>query len=144
MDKLLSDGDFVQLLRLHAREIINILIKKGISFSLFVDIDQVQFDPILPKNISSTFQPITMFAIDGYTFETLEIDEKNVYFEAGFGLENIGSELTIPLSAIVQMSVDDNILFINQFAHLILDTKEDDIDKSMNIFLSNPENKDLF
>jgi hypothetical protein len=73
------------------------------------------------------------------------MDEENLYFEAGFGAENFGSNVTVPLYAIMQILVDDNPIFINLSYPPVKEEKEEDkgLEKSMKVFISNPENEKL-
>ena len=61
-------------------------------------------------------------------------------FEAGFGLENYGSHLTIPLEAIAQIIVNEDILSISYYKPKKEQPKELN---SMDILLNNPENLKL-
>ena len=61
-------------------------------------------------------------------------------FEAGFGNENFGSVVKIPLYAIFQIVIDESILYINSVATVEKFNK--DLKKnSFNIFKNNPNNK---
>jgi hypothetical protein len=69
-----------------------------------------------------------------------QIDNENLSFEAGFGNENFGSVVKIPLHAVFQIIVDESILYINSVA--TVDKFNKDLKKnSFNIFKSNPNNK---
>ena len=66
-------------------------------------------------------------------------------FEAGFGSENFGSVVTVPLLSIMQIIVEETPLFINlaTYREKIVAKKEIDrggVENSMASFLSNPEN----
>ena len=135
-----STQGFVSLMELHIKDIIELLLKDGQYFSILTHISDVHFEPKLPEKISETFKPITLFYIAEYTFESSSVDDEFFYFETGFGEENIGSFITIPLSSIIQIIVNDSVIFINLSTK---EKKEKSINKSTNIFLSNPENKKL-
>ena len=143
IQQFLRDHDFHDLMVLHIREIIDLLLAKGVYFSILTNISEITFDPVLPAEITENFKPITLFVIAEYTFETASFDEENLYFEAGFGHQNIGSYLTIPLHAIVQIIVEDTPIMINLSVPPEHVPKKADVEKSTNIFLSNPENRDL-
>ena len=95
---------------------------------------------------------MTVFILAGYTFESLEMDEKNLYFEAGFGEENLGSFVTTPLESIVQILLpnDEDIrsdfcIYINLLATFIeakegIEKEDDGVNSSMRALLSNPKN----
>ncbi len=140
LNRFFHDQGFAKLMQTHIREMIELLLKKGQYFSILTNVAEIEFDPILPHEISSHFKPITLFVIAEYTFESCSVDSENLYFEAGFGQQNVGSYVTVPLSAIVQIILEDTPILIN------LSIKHEppenhSIEKSTNIFLSNPENK---
>ncbi|MCH9812552.1 MAG: hypothetical protein K0U47_01250 [Epsilonproteobacteria bacterium] len=137
----LHDQDFSALMVFHIRDIIDLLLQKGEFFSILTNISEITFDPILPHEIAQDFKPITLFVIAEYTFESCTMDEENLYFEAGFGHQNVGSFVTIPLSSIVQIVLENTPIFINLSHKMKQADKQSDIDKSTNIFLKNPENK---
>lgn len=137
----LQDYDFSELMVFHQRDIIEMLLQKGVFFSILTHIDEITYDPILPPEISSNFKPITLFVISEYTFESCSIDDNNLYFEAGFGHQNVGSFVTIPLNSIVQIVLEDTPIFINLSQRQKRRDNNSDVEASTNIFLSNPENK---
>ncbi len=143
VQSFLRDQDFNEMMVLHIKETIDLLLSKGTYFSILTNISEIKFDPILPYDISSTFKPITLFVVAEYTFETCTFDDNNLYFEAGFGHQNVGSYVTIPLHAIVQIIIEDTPILINLSVPSEYTHKKADIQKSTNIFLSNPENQDL-
>ncbi len=137
----LQDYDFSELMVFHQRDIIEMLLHKGVFFSILTHIDEVSYEPILPPEISSNFKPITLFVISEYTFESCSIDENNLYFEAGFGHQNVGSFVTVPLNSIVQIVLEDTPIFINLSLRQNRKEKDNNVEASTNIFLSNPENE---
>ena len=141
MQRILTDKAFSNLMKRHIYEIIDLLLSRGEFFSILTHIDRVDFDPPLPDHIRDSFKPITLFVVAEYTFESSSLDDQNLYFEAGFGAENIGSFVTVPLSSIVQIILNETPIFINLALEDKEDDKEDGIKKSTNIFLSNPKNK---
>ena len=141
--RILGDSDFSRMMKLHIAEILELLMQRGQFFSILTNISNITFDPALPSEITSHFKPITLFVIAEYTFESSSIDDENLYFEAGFGQENIGSVVTIPLNAIVQILIEETPIFINLAMETVPEKKEESVKKSTNIFLSNPANKGL-
>ncbi len=141
---LLSDYDFSELMIFHIRDIIELLIQKGAFFSILTNIEDITFDPALPQEISDNFKPITLFVIAEYTFESCSFDDENLYFEAGFGQQNVGSYVSVPLNSIVQIIIEDTPIFINLSLKQETKVKDDNIKASTNIFQSNPKNKDFF
>ncbi len=141
--RILGDSEFSQLMKMHIAEILELLMQRGQFFSILTNIANITFEPALPAEITSNFKPITLFVIAEYTFESSSIDDDFLYFEAGFGQQNIGSVVTIPLNAIVQILIEETPIFINLAMELVAENKEENVKKSTNIFLSNPENQGL-
>jgi len=141
--RILGDSEFSQMMKMHIAEILGLLMQRGQFFSILTNVANVTFEPPLPAEIRTHFKPITLFVIAEYTFESSSIDEEYLYFEAGFGQENVGALVTVPLSSIVQILIDDTPIFINLALEKSSNKKEENIKKSTNIFLSNPENQDL-
>jgi hypothetical protein len=72
-------------------------------------------------------------------------------FEAGFGSENFGSVVSIPLLSILQIIIDNTAVLVNIANYRSVETQIKEIKKndksdinglenSMSSFLSNPEN----
>ncbi len=143
--QILSDKDFSELMQLHAREVMEYLFQNGYEFSVLVQTAEVKFDPVLPQEIARNFKQVILFVLTGYTYQSCKMDEENLYFEAGFGADNFGSNVTVPLYAIMQILVDDNPIFINLSYPPVKEEKEEDkgLEKSMKVFISNPENEKL-
>ena len=141
MKNFFSDFEFVELMETHSREIVELLLDKGMLFSILVNITEVEFQPELPEKIKKSFKPITMFALAGYTYETIEIDDEYLEFEAGFGSEEIGSLVKVPLHAIIQILIEDTPIYINLSRKIDKKKQKSKIERSKNIFLSNPENR---
>ncbi|EES89968.1 hypothetical protein [Helicobacter canadensis] len=152
LDKILHDKKFVELNKSHCREILEYLIHKKINFSIVCNVSCVKFEPELPSEIKAAFSELTVFILAGYTFESLELDENNLYFEAGFGEENLGSFVTTPLESIVQILLPnetdiraDFCVFINLLATYATPKSKDNfsdegVNSSMKALLSNPKN----
>ena len=141
--RILEDKAFIRLMQLHIADLLDLLLQRGQFFSIYTNITQVTFEPPLPDAITQHFKIITPFSLYEYSFESASFDEENLYFEAGFGSENIGAMVTVPLMAIVQILIDETPIFINIAKEENEKIKEQNIDKSMNIFRSNPKNKNL-
>ncbi len=144
--ELMRDKNFATLLEQHAKEIIKHLIKRGIIFSILCNVPKLSFNPML--DVLEHLQPFSVFVLAGYTFESIEVGEDSLQFEAGFGKDNEGSFVQVPFSAIVQISLcsdtnlQENVIFTNIFATLD-DTANKGIADSMRAFLQNPENQHL-
>ena len=163
------DDNLKLVLTKHAKEVILYLVSQNIHFSVQCNNAMVQFDPILPDEISQHFHPIIDFILAGFTFESIEIWENGMSFEAGFGKENFSSLVTIPFSSIIQISIPTNnsvirdiCVFMNAMNFLELgifdniesqditnqqlitdDTLEEEklLESSRQAILSNPNNK---
>lgn len=148
---IIEDISYKNLIENQIYELVEYLINKNIEFSVTANINGVEFNPAIPETIYKNFPQFTMFSLMNYTYETLELHEDHIFFEAGFGEENFGSKVKVPLFAIFQVIVDESILFINPTAtvkkyFVKKDTvkAEDQKTRSMNAFKLNNKNKDLF
>ena len=145
LDNLIEDRDFAKIMQKNIENLIIMLFEKEQNFGILCKIEHVSFDPPLPKNISSEFRSMTLFFLAGYTFETANIVDDMIVFEAGFGAENFGSIVSVPLLGIMQIIVDETPLLINLASYkkehkMAHKTDEGGIENSMASFLSNPEN----
>lgn len=147
---ILEDVSFKNLTENQIYEQIEYLLNKDEEFSVTANIKGVDFNPAIPESIAKHFSRFTLFALMNYTYETLELTEENISFEAGFGQENFVSTVTIPLNAIFQIVIDESILYINPTATIdkhferIEDKNIDQKTRSMNAFKMNKSNKELF
>lgn len=143
---IVKNESFGQIMRSHIQELLIYLFEQEQNFGILCKIDQLSFDPALPRHITDEFRPMTLFFLAGYTFESARIDEDTLIFEAGFGSENIGSFVTVPLLSIMQIIIDETPIFVNlatpestkQINHQ--PNVDEGIKNSMSAFLSNPEN----
>lgn len=145
-----------KLLSRHCDEILHKLVNDNIDFCILCQIENVDFNPRLPKEIMDSLSQIAMFVLSGFTLESVHLDREVISFEAGFGKQNIASLVTIEYKNILQITTrlkegSDGTIFINIFA--LEDSKndidssstdmneEDLIDSSRDAILSNPKNK---
>lgn len=145
LDNLINDNDFAKIMQKNMENIIIFLFEKDQNFGILCKIESISFDPPLPEDISAEFRQMTLFFLAGYTFETASIVENSLVFEAGFGAENFGSVVSVPLLSIMQIIVDETPLLINlaNYKKEKKEVKEIDnggVESSMASFLSNPEN----
>ena len=116
------------------------------NFGVLCKIEEVVFSPELPQDIKDQFHQMTLFFLAGYTFETARLDGEYLIFEAGFGTNNFGSLVTVPLLSIMQIIIEETPVLINlaiynkERTKIMNDTKTKGVENSMNSFLSNPEN----
>ncbi|MBD3797117.1 MAG: hypothetical protein IE887_05130 [Campylobacterales bacterium] len=148
LDTLIDDKEFAKLMQKNMQDLIVLFFQKEQNFGILCKVDDVGFNPPLPDDISSEFRPLTLFFLAGYTFESARIEDGYLVFEAGFGSENFGSVVSVPLLSILQVIVDETPVLINLANLKQLEQagkKEEIIDEqgvknSMASFLSNPEN----
>jgi len=145
---IIKNPSFARLMETHVRDILIYLFENDQNFGILCKIEAATFDPVLPKHIADEFKSMTLFFLAGYTFESARIDDDILIFEAGFGQENIGSFVSVPLLSIVQVIIDDTPAFINlalpfERTAPANPEKNEGIQNSMNTFLSNPENQKL-
>ena len=146
LENVLGSADFNALMKRHATELMEMLLKKGINFSLLTNIADVSFSPPLPEYISKGFKPITMFFLAGYTFESTQIYNGVISFEAGFGSDNFGSLVSLPVESVLQVIIEEIPVFINLSNPPKKEEpkpKDNGIKRSMDALMSNPQNKKL-
>lgn len=145
LDNIIEDKDFANLMQKNIQELIIHFFQKEQNFGILCKVEEVSFEPELPESINTEFRPLTLFFLAGYTFETARVEDGYLIFEAGFGADNFGSIVSVPLLSIMQIIVDETPVLIN----LAKFTKEKVVKKeineggvknSMESFLSNPEN----
>lgn len=135
------------MMKRHIQELIIHFFEQEQNFGILCKVDNVDFDPILPESIASEFRSLTLFFLAGYTFETARIEDEFLIFEAGFGADNFGSVVSVPLLSIMQVIVDETPLLINLASYkkektvVVKVSNEGGVKNSMDVFLSNPENK---
>lgn len=143
LDSVINNQEFTELMQKHSQELIVHFFEKEQNFGILCKIEDVSFEPELPEYITSEFRPLTLFFLAGYTFETAYVEENSLIFEAGFGVENIGSVVKVPLLSILQIIIDETPVFINLANNHKPQKKEQEssgVKNSMESFLSNPEN----
>ena len=143
---IVKNPSFARLMETHVREILIHLFESDQNFGILCKIEHLTFDPPLPADISSEFRAMTLFFLAGYTFESARLENNMLYFEAGFGQENIGSMVSVPLLSIVQIIIDDTPAFVNlalprEQSISVNIEKDEGVKNSMSSFLSNPENQ---
>ncbi|MCX6077837.1 MAG: hypothetical protein NTW78_13255 [Campylobacterales bacterium] len=145
LENVIEDKQFASLMQKNIRDMIIYFFEKEQNFGILCRIEEISFEPELPSKINAEFRPLTLFFLAGYTFETALIQGDFLIFEAGFGVENIGSFVTVPLLSMMQIIIDETPVLINlasyeeeNHAHKEID--ERGVENSTASFLSNPEN----
>jgi len=134
---------YKRLIQEHLYNTIAFLLENGIEFSLAAEIRYTDFAPKLPADIMEGFEPVVLFVMAGYTFESAHLDEEHFFFEAGFGPEGFGSHVTIPLLAIKQIFVEEYPIAINISEPIRKRPARQHANRSMEALLNNPENQKL-
>ena len=156
INKLIRDEAFMQMMADHGADTVDFLIETQTPFGILCNLSEVVFEPPLPPELRTQLKPLTLFVLSGYTLESAGLDEEMLWviFEAGFGEENFGATVSVPTDAILQVIVDDTVIFINLAASLPTPkgrTKkppsqagEATLERSLQGFLENPENDKFF
>jgi hypothetical protein len=146
---IVQNRSFQKLMHEHIHATLKFFLSHEQNFGILCTLEHISFEPPLPESIGRNFQPLTLFFLAGYTYESAILDDTFISFEAGFGNENFGSVVTVPLLAITQIIVDDTPILVNQAQMTKFGFKEASIDESgvknsMEALMANPENQKLF
>lgn len=142
INNIIENEEYKKLVASQVKETIEFLVSQNQEFAITANIGAIQFDPELPSATKEKLSKFSMFVLSNYTFTTIKVDEGYLYFEAGFGSENFGSTLKVPLHSVFQIVIDESILFVNSVA-TVDKFNEATKEKSLNVFKSNPNNKNL-
>jgi len=144
---ILQTPEYRALIQSHIFKTIQYLFEKDQEFALACEVKYITFSPELPTDIKSSFEDTVLFILRGFTFESAQITEEYFSFEAGFGSENFGSVVSMPLLAIKQIFLGEHPIVIN-LAHPEIERRKKKEESastksSMEALLKNPENKKL-
>jgi len=137
---IIESESYKELVSKQIKETIIFLLDKNQEFSITANFEAVIFEPELPEVIKSQLPKYPMFILSNYTYTTIILNDEYISFEAGFGNENFGSVVKVPLHSIFQIIVDESILLINAVATVDKFNKNLK-SNSMNVFKKNPNNK---
>ena len=137
---IIENEDYKNLVEKQIKENILFLLDRNQEFSITANIEPITFTPELPKVIKDQMHKFSLFILSNYTYTTIQIDNQFMSFEAGFGNENFGSVVKIPLFAIFQIIVDESVLYLNSVA-TVEKFNKDLKRNSMSLFKNNPNNK---
>lgn len=145
LENVIEDREFALIMQKSIQDLVMHFFSKEQNFGILCKIEECSFEPELPERINSEFRPLTLFFLAGYTFETARIDGDYLIFEAGFGADNLGSVVSVPLLSIMQLIVDESPVFINLSVYkktqeLKKEPENSGVKNSMASFLANPEN----
>ena len=140
INDIIEDIEYKKLVEAQIKENIIFLLNKNQEFSITANIESAIFTPELPKVIKDQMNKFSLFVLSNYTYSTVQVNDMHLSFEAGFGNENFGSVVKIPLHSVFQIIVDESILYINSVATVEKFNK--DVKKnSFDVFKNNPNNK---
>lgn len=144
IDRILGDESFILLMQQHCYNMLSLLIQQNTEFSIVVNTKFTSFNPPLPEDLDIQKNPYVLFALAGYTFESIRLEKDSICFHAGFGPDDFATFVSVDLAAITQIQVKNNVLFVNFALYKGKQKDKNQTEKSMNIFLNNPKNKDNF
>ena len=140
INDIIEDIEYKKLVEAQIKENIIFLLNKNQEFSITANIESATFTPELPKVIKDQMHKFSLSILSNYTYSTIQINDMHLSFEAGFGSENFGSVVKIPLHSVFQIIVDESILYINSVATVEKFNKA--VKKnSFDVFKNNPNNK---
>jgi len=142
----LESSKYKHLMKRHILETIEYMFDANQEFGIACEISAVYFTPKLPQDLQESLPDITLFMLANYSFESAKIDADFISFEAGFGTENFGALVEIPLLAIKQLFVSEYPVLINIASPQEEHEKEEEVAEeidSMAALLNNPENAKL-
>ena len=148
LENVIDEIGFAKIMRKSIQDVIVHFFQTEQNFGILCKIEEVDFNPQLPDSINEEFRPLTLFFLAGYTFDTARIENDLLIFEAGFGSDNFGSVVTVPLLSIMQIIIDETPVLINlsvykdeQEEQNVKGPQDDHgVKNSMASFLNNPEN----
>ena len=141
VEKILSDRDFIKAMQGHCYEVISRLVELKVEFAIVANTRFCGYEPQLPDDLNPSKNPLVMFVLAGYTFESIELKRDKITFHAGFGPNDFATFVSVDLGAITQIQVQDSVIFVNFSFYQGLDEPKS-TQNSANIFLKNPKNKD--
>lgn len=138
---LLQTPEYQKIMTDFIVQTITYLFDKDQEFAIACDTKYINFSPELPSHVSETFKETVLFVLSGYTYTSATLMDDTFSFEAGFGEENFGSTVTMPILAIKQLFVGENPIVIN-LSHPAIKRPQPSAN-SMEALLKNPENQKL-
>ena len=139
----LETSKYKELIKSHILETIEYLFDANQEFGIACEISTTRFSPDLPSNLHESLPEVTLFMLANYSFESASVDQHYLSFEAGFGANNFGALVQIPLLAVKQIFVDQYPILVNvTSSDEVKEEKKEEVD-SMSALLNNPENAKL-
>lgn len=140
INNIIEDENYKTLVSSQVKETIQFLLNKDLEFAITVNVEGTSFNPKLPDATYEQLAKFSLFVLSNYTYTTIELTDSYISFEAGFGSENFGSVVKVPLHSVFQIVVDESILYVNSVATVDKFNKSSK-EKSLNVFKNNPNNK---
>ncbi len=140
---LFHGEEFRSVMRDHIYNVLAFLLENGQEFAIAAELEHMSMSPELPRKIYKGFGEVALFVLGGYTYESAYMDDGYLHFEAGFGEENIGAQVSVPLLAIKQVFIGEYPILINISSQTPFVSVSESKDRSMEALLSNPENQKL-
>lgn len=139
---LFQTPEYRALMEDHISKTIGYLFGKDQEFAVVCQVKHLTFTPELPSEILEGFKDTVLFVLSGYTYQSAKIEDDYFTFEAGFGSENFGSTVSMPILAIKQIFVGDTPVVLNHAEVVHKEKPKDSLQKnSMEALLNNPKNK---
>lgn len=145
-DDFLASKEFASLMHRHIQECIELILSKNKSFEILANMHFIEFNPPLPKSIKAK-REIALFTISGYALQSAKLINNSLIFNSIFGDENFATSVKIDFSGILRINIQDAMLLVNFSIPPITTLShntDDEIQKSTDIFKSNPKNKNVF
>ncbi|CAA6818090.1 MAG: Unknown protein [uncultured Sulfurovum sp.] len=145
----LKSAKYKYIMKDHILATTEFLFDNNQEFGIACETSDVSFEPELPTDLKESLPEVTIFMLANYSFETASIDADYISFEAGFGPDNFGALVHIPLLAVKQVFVEEYPILINVASvkedNEIEEKREDsnETNNSMEALLNNPENAKL-
>ncbi|MEO1942524.1 MAG: hypothetical protein ABGW77_06525 [Campylobacterales bacterium] len=104
----------------HGKEVLKTLLSFQIPFRTVVINSGLNYNPPLPREIGEELnrQQVLIFEFSNYTLQNAHLEQDNLVFETGFGPQNFGSVVTIPIWRITTIGLINPALgiFVNPFS----------------------------
>jgi len=110
---IFEDPEYQDINKQHIINTVSYFFDNFQPFDVVCEYEHISFNPELPSDIAQRFSHTVLFSLAGYTFESARINNEVLEFEAGFGEEQFGSVVTIPLLAIKQIIIEQMPVLIN-------------------------------
>ncbi len=139
--KILKNPKLVNLQQFQTKEMLKLLYEITDNIDLIVISWFVVYEPELKQSILDKYKQKIKFILTNYTFNSIKFQENHFSFEAGFGAENIGHIVKVPYKAVIQITNNNYIVYINSTSVFLEKTTKI---SSKEIFRQNITNNKFF